>query len=355
MSNSPILANRYDFVYLFEIRDGNPNGDPDAGNQPRIDPETGHGLVTDVCLKRKVRNFITIAKGDDAGYEIYVKERGILANQQRRAYQALQLEPGDRPNESARKWMCQTFFDIRTFGAVMTTGKREEAETRKAPRGKASRAEPAVEVSSGEMPTPAAPETPKPGSRTKARQWSCGQVRGPIQLTFARSIVPILSLEHAITRCALTNAGDTGRESSGDDEKAATLQMGRKMTIPYALYRVHGFISPHLAEDTKFTESDLSLFWRALCQMFDHDRSASRGQMAARGLYVFKHAGKLGNAPAHVLQERVAAKIKDGTKVARSFADFVVTVNREGLPNGIELIQYDCSQFADEPVIIPAK
>lgn len=353
MANSTILANRYDFVYLFEVRDGNPNGDPDAGNQPRIDPETGEGLVTDVCLKRKVRNFVTIAKGNEPGYEIYVKERGILANEQKRAYQALNLEPGDRPNESARKWMCQTFFDIRCFGAVMTTGKTEEGEIKKTGRSK-TKAAPGTEATPTESVPEISQESVKPVGKTKTRQWNCGQVRGPVQLSFGRSVLGILSLEHAITRCALTNAGDTGRESSGDDEKAATLQMGRKMTIPYALDRVHGFISPHLAEDTKFTEADLSLFWRALCQMFDHDRSASRGQMAARGLYVFKHAGKLGNAPAHILQERIAAKIKDGTKVARSFLDFIVTVDREGLPNGVELIEYDCSQFADEPVIIPA-
>ncbi len=354
MPDSSILANRYDFVYLFEVRDGNPNGDPDAGNQPRIDPETGHGLITDVCLKRKVRNFIAIAKDDEAGYGIYVKERGILANEQRRAYHALHLEPGDRPQESARKWMCQTFFDIRAFGAVMTTGKTEEGEAKKPGRSKAKAALGAEEAST--LPSPeAAQELPKPAGKPKTRQWNCGQVRGPVQLTFARSVSRILSLEHAITRCALTNAGDTGRESTGDDEKAATLQMGRKMTIPYALYRVHGFISPHLAEDTRFTETDLSLFWRALCQMFDHDRSASRGQMAVRGLYVFRHASKLGNAPAHILQERVVARFKDATKVARSFEDFVVTVNREGMPNGVELIEYDCSKFAGEPVIIPVR
>jgi CRISPR-associated protein Csd2 len=356
MPESPTLTNRYDFVYLFEVRDGNPNGDPDAGNQPRIDPETGHGLITDVCLKRKVRNFVAIARSGEAGYDIYVKERGILANEQRRAYQTLNLEPGDRPNEKARAWMCRTYFDIRAFGAVMTTGKTDESEAKKPGRGKAPRTDVATEELTAVSSTDAARETAKTAGKTKAKQWNCGQVRGPVQFTFARSIVPILSLEHAITRCALTNAGDTGRESTGDDEKAATLQMGRKMTIPYALYRAHGFISPHQAADTGFTEADLAVLWRALCQMFDHDRSATRGQMAARGLYVFKHGSKLGNAPAHVLQSRVTVRLKGGVKAPRSFSEgYTVAVDSYSLPAGVELIEYDCSSFADVPVVVLAK
>lgn len=350
MSNSPVLSNRYDFVYLFEVRDGNPNGDPDAGNQPRIDPETGDGLVTDVCLKRKVRNFVAMAQGDAAGHDIYVKDRGILAHEQRKAYQTLNLEPGDRPNEQARKWMCQTYYDVRAFGAVMTTGKTEEPDAKKPARAKKGEAPAEGAAQEG------APEAAKPAGRTKARQWNCGQVRGPIQLPFARSVTPILSLEHAITRCALTNAGDTGRESAdGDDGKAATLQMGRKMTVPYALYRAHGFVTPHFAADTGFTEADLAVFWRALCQMFDQDRSATRGQMVARGLYVFKHASKLGNAPAHVLQARIRTAKREGVKAARSFDDYSVTVQRAGLPAGVELIEYDCNQFADEPVVVSAR
>jgi CRISPR-associated protein Csd2 len=335
MPDNNIITNRYDFVYLFEVRDGNPNGDPDAGNQPRIDPETGHGLVTDVCLKRKIRNFVSIAmRGTNsepqAGYDIYVKERGILANEQRRAYQAHngEFKAGESPNDKARAWMCQTFYDIRAFGAVMTTGKIEGEDKKKY-----------KDIIEG---------------KAKKPQWNCGQVRGPVQLTFARSITPILSLEHAITRCALTNASDTGRESTGEDEKAATLQMGRKMTVPYALYRAHGFVSANLAEDTRFSEADLALLWRALCQMYEHDRSATRGQMAARGLYVFKHSSKLGNAPAHVLQARVSVKLKDGVIVARSFDDFLVTVDRAGLPSTVELLEYDCSQFADVPLLVSA-
>jgi CRISPR-associated protein Csd2 len=325
--SSPIISNRYDFVYLFDVASGNPNGDPDAGNQPRIDPETGEGLVTDVCLKRKVRNFVTIAKRTngtpEAGYDIYVKERGILAYEQRRAYveNPEGLKASDRPNEKARAWMCQTFYDIRTFGAVMTTGKIEGEEAKK-------------------YKDYLDPKVKKP-------QWNCGQVRGPVQLTFARSITPILALEHAITRVALTNATDIKRESAeGDDEKAASGQFGRKNTVPYALYRAHGFVSPHLAADTKFTEDDLKLLWRALASMFEHDRSATRGQMAARRLFVFKHDSLLGNAPAHVLFERVKVAQRDALKVARAFTDFAVTLADGALPAGVTLQQFDCDSLA---------
>lgn len=345
---SDIVNHRYEFVYLFEVADGNPNGDPDAGNQPRVDPESGEGLVTDVCLKRKIRNFVVMAMrdGDQAlsGYEIYVKERGILAHEQRRAYTHLGAEPGDRPNEQARAWMCQTFFDIRTFGAVMTTGKTDDGgDAGSRGRGRQARTEMPTE---GAVETEAAARKPKP-ARAKPRQWNCGQVRGPVQLCFARSIGPILALEHAITRCALTNAGDTGREGSETDEKAATLQMGRKVTVPYALYRAHGFVTPHFAADTKFTEADLALLWRALVQMWDQDHSAARGRMAARGLYVFKHASPLGNAPAHRLFERIHVARTDLARPARSFTDFTVAVDRESLPSGVELLAGDCENYAD--------
>jgi CRISPR-associated protein Csd2 len=338
-----VITNRYDFVYLFDVASGNPNGDPDAGNQPRIDPETGEGLVTDVCLKRKVRNFVTIAKrpnGEpEAGYDIYVKERGILANEQRRAYQALGLEPGDRPNERARQWMCQQFYDVRAFGAVMTTGKTEEGQDRKG-RGKGAE-------KTEEQPASAKEPGEAKGAKKKPRQWNCGQVRGPVQLTFARSILPILSLEHAITRCALTNATDTGREAGEEGEKAVSGQMGRKNTVPYGLYRAHGFVSPHHAADTGFTESDLQLLWRALVSMFEHDRSATRGQMAARGLVVFKHESPLGNAPAHVLFDRIAVERRHGVAVPRKYGDFAVSVNDTDLPNGVRLLRFDCDSLAD--------
>jgi CRISPR-associated protein Csd2 len=333
------LDHRSEFVLFFDVQDGNPNGDPDAGNAPRIDPETGQGLVTDVCLKRKVRNFIqlTQVEGDgDArrardGCEIYVKERGILALQQRRAYEALG-KTGERHDNApatvkeARAWMCRTFYDVRAFGAVMSTGKAgdEDAE----PKAEKSKDQPARKKPSGVQ-----------------KQWNCGQVRGPVQLSFARSIDPILTLEHAITRVALTNPGDTkrGQEIGGDGEEATSLQMGRKLTVPYALYRVHGFISPFLARDTGFSRADLDLFWQALVGMFEHDRSASRGVMAVRALIVFEHASALGNHPAHRLFERVTCvRRKDNgpepiKKPARSFGDYDVQVDGSPL-DGVQVL-----------------
>jgi CRISPR-associated protein Csd2 len=308
MANNGINA-RYDFVLLFDVQDGNPNGDPDAGNLPRIDPETGHGLVTDVCLKRKVRNYVALAKRDDkgnpaSGYDIYVKERGILANEQKRAYQTIgETEGSDSPNLRARGWMMKTFFDVRCFGAVMTTGKTEEEK----PTARGS------------------------GGKNK-KLWNCGQVRGPVQLTFARSIDPIVALEHSITRVALTNASDTDRSSVDPDsgeEKAGSGQMGRKSTIPYGLYRAHGFVSPQLAADTGFSEGDLTLLWQALANMFESDRSAARGLMSARHLIVFKHESPLGDAPAHRLFERVSVTRKKTP--ARQFADYEVLLDGKPL------------------------
>lgn len=298
------LNHRYDFVLLFDVKDGNPNGDPDAGNLPRVDAETGQGLVTDVSLKRKVRNFVGILHGEQAPYEIYVKEKAILNKQHERAYQAipggaeLLLEPkeeakdgkdkkekakrkgGDKVEE-ARQWMCQNFYDVRTFGAVMSTGV------------------------------------------------NCGQVRGPVQVTFARSIDPVIASEHSITRMAV--ATEKEAENQGGDNRT----MGRKFTIPYGLYMVHGFVSAHLADQTGFSEADLELLWQSLEQMFEHDRSAARGEMATRGLYVFKHEGKLGNASAYNLFERI--KVEKQTEVPRRLADYVVSVDGENLPNGVEL------------------
>lgn len=295
------VSKRYDFVLFFDVQDGNPNGDPDAGNQPRTDPETGHGLVTDVCLKRKVRNYVTLTRRGEQdqaldGYDIYVKERGILANQQRRAYMALgKTEGSDVPNEDARRWMCRNFYDIRAFGAVMTVGK--------AP----------------------APQEEAKGKKAKEMKWNCGQVRGPVQLTFARSVDPIVTLEHAITRVALTNAGDTGFESAEGEERAASGQMGRKNTVPYGLYRAHGFVAPSGAKDTGFSAGDLELLWEALEKMFEHDRSATRGLMATRALVVFEHEGALGDAPSHRLFERVSARRVNAP--ARSFGDYEVMLD----------------------------
>lgn len=289
------LANRYDFVLLFDVKDGNPNGDPDAGNLPRLDAETGHGLVTDVALKRKVRNFVGLVKGEQPPYEIYVKEKAILNNQHKRAYIGIGREDllagddkkrkGGDAVDDARAWMCRNFFDVRTFGAVMSTG------------------------------------------------INCGQVRGPIQLTFARSVDPIVASEHSITRMAVAT------EAEAEKQEGDNRTMGRKHTVPYGLYRAHGFVSAFLAKQTGFSEDDLALFWQALCQMFEHDRSAARGEMTTRGLYVFKHDSELGNAPAHALFERVQVKRKDGVDVPRAFGDYTVNVAADDLPRGVNLIQ----------------
>jgi CRISPR-associated protein Csd2 len=316
-----IINNRYDFVYLFDVKDGNPNGDPDAGNQPRIDPETGHGIVTDVCLKRKIRNFVTMAepKPDENFYDIYVKERGILANEQRQAYVNLNKESSkvrasDQPNEQASKWMCQHFYDVRAFGAVMSTGKIEGDDKEK-------------------YKDIIDPKAKKP-------QWNCGQVRGPVQMTFGRSIDPVLVLEHSITRVALTNVSDTRKEAVQTDEgeKAGSGQFGQKNTIPYGLYRAHGFVSPQLAAKTGFTENDLDLLWTSLKQMFEHDRSAARGLMSAQKLIVFKHDSALGNEPAHKLFDRVKVKRStDENKPARAFSDYVVEIDKRAVPTGVTL------------------
>ncbi len=289
------LTNRYDFVLLFDVKDGNPNGDPDAGNLPRLDAETGHGLVTDVSLKRKVRNFVGLVKGEQPPYEIYVKEKAILNNQHKRAYIGIGREDllagddkkrkgGDAVGE-ARAWMCKNFFDVRTFGAVMSTGV------------------------------------------------NCGQVRGPVQLTFARSVDPIIAQEHSITRMAVATEAEAEKQD-GDNRT-----MGRKHTVPYGLYVAHGFVSSFLAKQTGFGEDDLELLWQALGQMFEHDRSAARGEMSTRGLYVFKHDSELGNAPAHALFERIQPHAKDGVTVPRSFTDYDVVVNDAGMPTGVSLLR----------------
>lgn len=283
-----VVNKRYDFALLFDVVNGNPNGDPDAGNAPRIDPETGHGLVSDVCLKRKIRNFITLAKGTNGtakpGFDIYVKERAILNQQHERAYEALKLDskkPKEEEIDRARAWMCQNFFDVRMFGAVMSTGV------------------------------------------------NCGQVRGPVQLAFARSKDPIVSLEQSITRMAVT----TERESQSQEGGNRT--MGRKEIVPYGLYMAHGFISPFLAEQTGFSNDDLALLWQSLQMMFEHDRSAARGEMASRKLVVFEHESALGNAPAHALFDRVKVVRKDESRPPRAYSDYEVTVDKSKLPAGI--------------------
>lgn len=312
------LANRYDFVLLFDVIKGNPNGDPDAGNLPRLDPETSLGLVSDVSLKRKVRNYVDLAKAGVEGHHIYVEEGAILNDKHRQAYKA--LRPGDakaekdaklNPKDDAeareiRDFMCRNFFDVRTFGAVMSTG------------------------------------------------INAGQVRGPVQLTFASSIEPIVPQEVSITRMAATNEAEKKQRAEGGEEgneRADNRTMGRKFVIPYGLYRAHGFVSAKLAERTGFSEADLALLFEALCNMFDHDRSAARGEMSTRKLIVFKHGNAMGNAPAHSLFDRVKVgrsidgefrsidRRLDNTPPARAFSDYAVTINRENLSDGVEIIE----------------
>lgn len=278
------LKNRIDFVYIFDVQDGNPNGDPDAGNLPRMDAETGMGLVTDVCIKRKVRNYVQVTKGCIDGYDIFIKEKAVLntlidaAHEEEKVKQAAEKDK----TAEARTVMCKKYYDIRTFGAVMSTGK------------------------------------------------NAGQVRGPIQFTFARSIDPIATMEHSITRMAVAT------EEEAKKQKGDNRTMGRKATIPYGLYLCHGFVSANLAKQTGFSEEDLDLFWDALKNMFDVDRSAARGLMSAQKLIVFKHNSVLGNAPANKLFERVKVEKKcDGAP--RSFADYVVTVDTANLPSGVTI------------------
>lgn len=292
---------RHDFVLLFDVMDGNPNGDPDAGNLPRLDPETMQGIVTDVCLKRKVRNYVEMVKKGEPGYEIYVKHRGILAKQQKRAFEANNLQPDVKPNEKARQWMCENFYDIRMFGAVMTMGK------------------------SGIK-----------NKNNKELQWNCGQVRGPVQMTFARSIDPIIPLDISITRVALTNWDDVDR-GSDSDEQAASGQMGRKSLVPYGLYLGYGFVNPTFGKYTGLKKDDLSLFWEALVNMWDIDRSAARGLMSCRGLYVFSHDNELGRAPAYKLFERITVMLNGGVTAPRKFADYSISVDEQDMPAGVIL------------------
>lgn len=286
-------SRRHDFVLLFDVQDGNPNGDPDAGNLPRVDPETMQGLVTDVCLKRKVRDHVALTCAGQDGMDIYVQHKGILNAQHQRAYDALGLKSRgakqDRETiDAARAWMCKTFYDIRAFGAVMTTGV------------------------------------------------NCGQVRGPIQLTFARSVTPIAPLDVSITRVAVTRPEDAVPVDSEDGGGKET-EMGRKAMLPYGLYRGHGFVNPAGARDTGLTASDLDVLWRALQNMWDTDRSASRGFMACRGLYVFTHSDAVGNAPAHVLFDSISVEQADGVAAPRSVKDFRVTIDEGSLPAGVML------------------
>ena len=276
------IKNRYEFTVIFDVENGNPNGDPDAGNMPRIDPETSAGLVTDVCLKRKIRNFVEIFKEDEPYYNILVKPDKALNTKFTEAYEAIGEKTGQKGKNpeavrAARDYICQNYFDVRTFGAVMSTGNDP-----------------------------------------------CGIVRGPVQISFAKSVDPIFTQDITITRQASTNESDSAT-------------MGRKSIVPYGLYRADGYVSAMLAQKiTKFSEEDLELLWKAIINMFEHDRSAARGKMCVRKLYVFKHDSLLGNAPANVLFDKIVIGKKDGVEVPRSFNDYEITVDKN-MPEGVEL------------------
>lgn len=289
---SEVIKNRYEFVILFDVENGNPNGDPDAGNMPRIDPETGCGIVTDVCLKRKIRNYVETVKEDAPGYRIYIKESVPLNRSDKEAYKALDIDEKEVKeakktreglDKQIRDFMCQNFFDIRTFGAVMMTFVKDAL--------------------------------------------NCGQVRGPVQLSFARSIDPIVPQEVTITRVTVTKEEDAARKGT---------EMGRKYIVPYGLYRCEGYISANLARKvTGFSEDDLKLLWEAIINMFEHDHSAARGKMAVRELIVFKHDSELGNAPAHKLFDAVKVRRRDPNKPARSYEDYEVTIDEAAIPAGV--------------------
>lgn len=292
-TQSTVVSHRHDFVFLFDVLDGNPNGDPDAGNMPRTDPETMHGLVSDVAIKRKIRDYVQAARTGEQNYGIYVQHQGRGGTFLNALHQAAQdavgitgaaevrKNPEPKQREAARQWMARNFFDVRAFGAVMTT------------------------------------------------EVNAGQVRGPVQITFARSIDPVEPMENTLTRVAKTTAARA--------EKEGTTEIGRKFTVPYGLYRAHGFVSASFARDTGFTEADLGVLWEALERLFWDDRSASRGEMATRGLYVFEHDSAIGNAPAHKLFERIAIQRRPEVKVARKFQDYDVRVDGDGLPAGVTL------------------
>ena len=296
---SEVIRNRYDFVILFDVENGNPNGDPDAGNMPRIDPETGYGLVTDVCLKRKIRNYVETVKEDMPGYDIYIKENVPLNRSDKRAIAYVNLDPEDeKALKKAKKddpeldmklkdFMCRNFYDIRTFGAVMTTFVKASL--------------------------------------------NCGQIRGPVQLGFARSVDPIIPQEVTITRVAITTEADA--ENKGTE-------MGRKYIVPYGLYRAEGFVSANLARKvTGFSDEDLELLWQAILNMFEHDHSAARGKMAVRDLIIFKHSSELGNAPAHKLFDAVRVERAGFDGVPRQYKDYNVIIDSGAIPDGVECVR----------------
>lgn len=381
------LNNRYDFVLLFDVKDGNPNGDPDAGNLPRVDAETGKGLVTDVCIKRKVRNFVGLMKNCERPFDIYVKEKAVLGRAHTTAFEELGISLGTESRVLIPKELQSEIDDLplpegievgefdedKTTHALVSgklteyRAQEEEQEISsviivaadadvKAIKAAIKEAKPSKEIKTflDSCLKGVKARKPKAEEVSKGRDWmcqqfydirtfgavmslksapNCGQVRGPVQITFARSVHPVVASEHSITRMAVATEAEA--EKQGGDNRT----MGRKFTIPYGLYVAHGFVSAHLANQTKFDENgeDLDLLWKALSEMFEHDRSAARGEMATRGLYVFKHEGQLGNAPAHSLFARIQPKLNEGIAVPRDFSDYTVSVNEADMPSGVTL------------------
>lgn len=379
------LNNRYDFVLLFDVKDGNPNGDPDAGNLPRVDAETGKGLVTDVCIKRKIRNFVGLMRNCERPFDIYVKEKAVLGRAHTTAFEELGISLGTESRVLIPKEL-QSEIDDMPLPEGMEVGEFDEDKTThtlvsgklteyraedgeqevssviivaadadvKAIKAAIKEAKPAKDLKAflDSCLKGVKARKPKAEEVSKGRDWmcqkffdirtfgavmslksapNCGQVRGPVQITFARSVDPVVASEHSITRMAVATEAEA--EKQGGDNRT----MGRKFTIPYGLYVAHGFVSAHLANQTGFNEEDLKLLWESLENMFEHDRSAARGEMSTRGLYVFKHDSELGNAPAYKLFERIQPKLKDGITVPRSFNDYNVSVNEANMPIGVQL------------------
>jgi CRISPR-associated protein Csd2 len=361
--NTPI-TNRYDFMLVFDVKDGNPNGDPDAGNLPRMDAETGQGLVTDVCLKRKVRNYVQLTKGSETGYDIYVKEKAVLGRAHTEAFKSLEINVGQESRKTIPASLSVSFDDVDLCEGLSIT--EQEGETKElivapdadkneikawlkdAEFSKEAKKFVADVLKEAKARKPTAEET------EKGRGWmcahffdirtfgavmslksapNCGQVRGPIQLTFGRSVDPVVTMEHSITRMAVATEAEAEKQS-GDNRT-----MGRKNTIPYGVYVAYGFVSPALAAQTGFSDDDLNIFWKSLTEMFEHDHSAARGMMATQKLIVFKHDSALGNAHAHKLFGRVKIELKDKSKPARDFSDYAISIDQASLPEGIQVVE----------------
>lgn len=359
------ISNRYDFALVFDVKDGNPNGDPDAGNLPRIDPETGHGLVTDVCLKRKIRNFIQLTQEDNKTNNIYIKEKAVLGRAHFEAFNELGFKTGEESRKPVPQELVESFIELSLpEGLSYSENDNDESvELVVAPDAdkkaikewlKEEKIEKEISklvnaaLKDAKPRKPTADETDQGRKKMCEKYYdirtfgavlslksapNCGQVRGPVQMTFGRSVEPVVTLEHSITRMAVAT------EAEAEKQQGDNRTMGRKNTIPYGVYVAYGFVSPHLAAQTGFNDDDLSLLWDSLSSMFEHDRSAARGLMATQKLVIFKHESSLGNAPAHALFDRISVKRKDDTKPARSFSDYNFDIDETGLPHGVSIIK----------------